>query len=169
MIYTLHTYMSSSAVGYELYENSNTISNAFNIKNKYLNSSIFLNKKEDNNNNINNNNTLTDLVDVNTNVTFYGNAVGHNAIELQNLKENIEKMSKFHQIEILRILSTSNKVYLNENNNGTFVNLTEQPEDIISQLKKYVKYVNEQQMQLSIVENEKSRLEKIFCKDNKDK
>ena len=154
----------SSAVGYELYDSNNTISNAFNIKNKYLNSSIFLNKKEDNNNN-----TLTDLVDVNTNVTFYGNAAGHNAIELQNLKENIEKMSKFHQIEILRILSHSNKVYLNENNNGTFVNLTEQSEDIVNQLKKYVKYVNEQQMQLSIMENEKSRLEKIFCKDNKDK
>ena len=164
------------SVRYELYENSsststsntglnsNSISNAFNIKNKYLNSSIFLNKKDDN--------SLSELVDtdgVNTNVTFYGNAVGNNSIELQNLKENIEKMSKFHQIEILRILSISNKVYLNENNNGTFINLTEQSPDIILELKKYVKYVNEQQLQLSIVENEKLRLEKIFCKDNKDK
>ena len=82
---------------YELYESSNTISNAFNIKNKYLHSSIFLNK-----------NDVTETVDsdgVNTNVTFYGNAAGHNSIELQSLKETIEKMSKFHQIEILRILS----------------------------------------------------------------
>ena len=146
---------------YELYESSNTISNAFNIKNKYLNSSIFLNK-----------NDVTETVDsdgVNTNVTFYGNAAGHNSIELQSLKETIEKMSKFHQIEILRILSDSNKVCLNENSNGTFVNLTEQSEDIINELKKYAKYVSEQQLQLSIFENEKSRLEKIFCKDNKDK
>ena len=58
---------------------------------------------------------------------------------------------------------------MNENNNGTFVNLTEQSKDIIIQLNKYVKYVNEQQNQLSIIEDEKSRLEKIFCKDNKDK
>jgi hypothetical protein len=143
------------------YESSKTISNAFNIKNKYLNSSIFLNI-----------NDVTETVDtdgVNTNVTFYGNAAGHNAIELQSLKETIEKMSKFHQIEILRILSDSNKVCLNENSNGTFVNLTEQSEDIINELKKYAKYVSEQQLQLSIFENEKSRLEKIFCKDNKDK
>jgi hypothetical protein len=151
------------SVGYDLYETSNTISNAFNIKNKYLNSSIFLNK------NVENSNELVETDGVNTNVTFYGNSVGHNAIELQNLKENIEKMPKFHQIEILRILSSSNKVYLNENNNGTFINLTEQPEEIINELKKYVKYVNEQQLQLSIIENEKSRLEKIFSKDNKDK
>jgi hypothetical protein len=146
-----------------VYEKSNTISNAFNIKNKYLNSSVFENKKDDN---------LTEMIDtdgVNTNVTFYGNAAGHNLIDLQSLKENIEKMSKFHQIEILRILSSCDKVCLNENNNGTFVNLTEQSEDIILELKKYVKYVNEQQMQLSIVENEKAMLEKIFCKDNKDK
>jgi hypothetical protein len=152
------------SVGYDLYESSNTISNAFNIKNKYLNSSIFLNKTDDS--------KLTESVEtdgVNTNVTFYGNAAGNNSIELQQLKETIEKMPKFHQIEILRILSASNKVFLNENNNGTFVNLTEQPEDIINQLKKYAKYVNEQQLQLSIIENEKSRLEKIFCKDNKDK
>jgi hypothetical protein len=105
-----------------------------------------------------------------TNVTFYGTTAGCNSIELQNLKENIEKMSKFHQIEILRILSNaSSNVFLNENNNGTFVNLTEQSKDVILELKKYVKYVNEQQSQLSIIEDEKSRLEKIFCKDNKDK
>jgi hypothetical protein len=157
------------SISYETYENenknntNNTISSAFNIKNKYLNSSIFLNKKDE----ILNENVETD--NVNTNVTFYGNTAGNKLIDLQNLKESIEKMSKFHQIEILRILSNSTDVCLNENNNGTFVNLTEQSENIILELKKYVSYVNEQQSYLSIVENEKSRLEKIFIKDNKDK
>jgi len=159
-----------SAAGFDLYENantntnSNTISSAFNIKNKYLNFSLFSNKKDEA--------ALSETVEtysVNTNVTFYGNSACNKAIELQNLKENIERMPKFHQIEILRILSASNKVCLNENSNGTFVNLTEQSEDIINELKKYAKYVNEQQLQLSIIENEKLRLEKIFCKDNKDK
>jgi hypothetical protein len=145
-------------MSYESYEssdtntaNTNTISNVLNIKNKYLNSSIFLS------------NDVTEQVEsdnINTNVTFYGNSAGNNAIDLQNLKENIEKMSKFHQIEILRILSSSNNVCLNENNNGTFVNLTEQPKDIINELKKYVKYVNDQQMQLSIIEDERDRLRK---------
>jgi hypothetical protein len=153
------------SIGYETYDSenknnaNNTISGAFNIKNKYLNSSIFLNKKEE----VLNENVETD--NVNTNVTFYGNTAGNKLIDLQGLKESIEKMSKFHQIEILRILSSSNNVCLNENNNGTFVNLTDQSEDIIVELKKYVKYVNEQQSYLSIVENEKSRLEKIFNKE----
>jgi hypothetical protein len=157
------------SIGYETYENenknnaNNTISGAFNIKNKYLNSSIFLNKKEE----VLNENVEMD--NVNTNVTFYGNTAGNKLIDLQSLKESIEKMSKFHQIEILRILSSSTNVCLNENNNGTFVNLTEQSENIIVELKKYVSYVNEQQSYLSIVENEKCRLEKIFSKDNKDK
>lgn len=146
-------------MSYESYENSdtnavtssNTISNVLNIKNKYLNSSIFLSTD------------VTEQVEsdnVNTNVTFYGNSAGNNAIDLQNLKENIEKMSKFHQIEILRILSSSNNVCLNENNNGTFVNLTEQSKDVINELKKYVKYVNDQQTQLSIIEDERDRLRK---------
>lgn len=151
--------MSENGYNTEKKEIQNTISNAFNIKNKYLNHSIFLN----------NDNICEQLEnEVNTNVTFYGSSACYKSVELQQLKENIEKMPKFHQIEILRILLSSNKVNLNENNNGTFVNLTEQSEEIINNLKKYVKYVNEQQLQLSIIENEKSRLEKIFCKYNKD-
>jgi hypothetical protein len=159
------------SIGYEVYENSvsdkPTVDSGFKV-NKYLNSALFtpsasFESKEMDMEIVEN--------DINkTNVTFYGTTAGCNSIELQNLKENIEKMSKFHQIEILRILSTSSsQVCLNENNNGTFVNLTEQSKDIIIQLNKYVKYVNEQQNQLSIIEDEKSRLEKIFCKDNKDK
>ena len=159
------------SIGYEVYESSasesSSLDNGFKV-NKYLNSTLFTPSKSFESKEIE-----MEIVenDINkTNVTFYGTTAGCNSIELQNLKENIEKMSKFHQIEILRILSNaSSNVCLNENNNGTFVNLTEQSKDVILELKKYVKYVNEQQNQLSIIEDEKSRLEKIFCKDNKDK
>ena len=143
-------------------DKSNTISNAFNIKNKRLNSSIFLKSKETDN-----------LYEENesynpTNVTIYSNSIKNNEIlDLHFLKESIENMSKFHQIEILRILSKKN-VHLNENSNGTFVNLTEQPDEIINDIKQYIRYVNEQQHNLSVVENEKYRLEQIFSKDNKD-
>jgi hypothetical protein len=159
------------SIGYEVYESSasenSTSDNGFKV-NKYLNSALFTPSKS-----FESKEMEMEIVenDINkTNVTFYGTTAGCNSIELQNLKENIEKMSKFHQIEILRILSNaSSNVCLNENNNGTFVNLTEQSKDVIIELKKYVKYVNEQQNQLSIIEDEKTRLEKIFCKDNKDK
>ena len=88
--------------------------------------------------------------------------------KLRILKERIEKMSKHHQIEVLRIFSQIPGVCLNENNNGTFINLTEQNDDVITRLTDYIKYVDEQQKQLSSIENERERLEKVFFKDNKE-
>ena len=82
------------------------------------------------------------------------------------LKETIEQMSKYHQIEILRILN-SNFVYLNENNNGTFVNLTELDDKYIQLLENYTKYVIEQQTHISKIEQEKDRLKILLkCKDS---
>lgn len=80
---------------------------------------------------------------------------------LHNLKEYIEQMPKYHQTEILRILS-SNTVYLNENNNGTFINLTKLDDKIIQLLDNYVKYVREQQTHISKIENEKDRLKVLL-------
>jgi hypothetical protein len=78
------------------------------------------------------------------------------------LKNRIENMSKYHQIEVLRILNSLPSVKINENNNGTFVNLTEQSEDVIDKLNKYADYVDEQQKQLKKVENEKEEIEQHF-------
>jgi signal-transduction protein with cAMP-binding, CBS, and nucleotidyltransferase domain len=86
---------------------------------------------------------------------------------LQTLKERIEKMPVYHQIEILRIFNESD-ILLNENNNGTFINLTELDYSIIEKLDKYISYVNEQESQLDEVEQEKTRIQKVFFKDNKD-
>jgi len=80
---------------------------------------------------------------------------------LHSLKEYIEQMPKYHQTEILRILS-SNTVYLNENNNGTFINLTKLDDKIIQLLDNYVKYVREQQSHISKIENEKDRLKVLL-------
>ena len=66
-------------------------------------------------------------------------------MSINRLKERIENMSKYHQIEVLRILSTLPNVKRNENNNGTFINLSEQPPDVIEQLEKYANYVDIQQ------------------------
>ena len=81
---------------------------------------------------------------------------------LNNLKERIENMPKYHQIEVLRILSKLPSVTTNENNNGTFVNLTEQNEDVITELYKYANYVEEQQKQLKKIETEKEEIEQHF-------
>jgi hypothetical protein len=71
-------------------------------------------------------------------------------------------MEKYHQIEILRILNKFPTVKKNENNNGTFINLTELSSDIIHELGKYTDYVDEQQKLLKKIENEKDQLEQNF-------
>ena len=78
------------------------------------------------------------------------------------LKTSIENMSKYHQIEILRILYNLNEICINENNNGSFINLTEQSEYIIGELEKYTVYVKEQQEQLSKIEDEKNIIKETF-------
>jgi len=83
-------------------------------------------------------------------------------MSLNILKERIENMQKYHQVEILRILKKFSSVKMNENNNGTFINLTELPENIINELEKYTKYVDEQQIQLKLIESEKNTIEKHF-------
>ena len=71
-------------------------------------------------------------------------------------------MEKYHQIEILRILNKFSEVKTNENNNGTFVNLTELSPEIITELEKYTDYVDEQQKLLKKVETEKEEIEQTF-------
>jgi len=83
-------------------------------------------------------------------------------MELNILKERIESMDKYHQIEVLRILTKQSSVKINENNNGTFVNLTEQTSGVIAELHKYTNYVEEQQKQLKKIETEKEEIEQHF-------
>ena len=90
------------------------------------------------------------------------------SIDLKKLKDRIEKMTKHNQIEVLRILSKNKQVNINENNNGSFINLTELDIDVIQILNDYIFYVDEQERSLNFVENEKERLENTFFKDNKD-
>jgi len=83
-------------------------------------------------------------------------------MELNILKERIESMDKYHQIEVLRILTKQSSVKINENNNGTFVNLTEQTSGVIAELYKYTNYVEEQQKQLKLIETQKEEIEQHF-------
>tara|TARA_Y100000996_G_scaffold306563_1_gene243433 strand:+ start:265 stop:549 length:285 start_codon:yes stop_codon:yes gene_type:complete len=88
--------------------------------------------------------------------------------DLGNLKETIEAMPVAHQIEILRLLHTDQSVQTNENRNGTFVNLTALGAEAVRKLEHYVKYVQDQQERLSVVEAEKARLQKEFFNGDKE-
>lgn len=87
---------------------------------------------------------------------------------LTNLKENIEKLNKFHQIEVLKILRNDESCTLNENKNGVFINLTNINGKTIIQMERYLEYVKKQEEQLNDVEVQKDMLSNTFFKDNKD-
>ena len=89
---------------------------------------------------------------------------------LNSMKESIQNMSKFNQIEVLRILSSRKDVTINENKYGIHINLTELPIDILNEIQVYIQYVNTQELQLSQAEKQKEDYKNIyFVKDNKDK
>ena len=87
---------------------------------------------------------------------------------LNFLKENIEKLTKFHQIEILKIIKSDESIIINENNNNIFINLTNVSKDIIENIINYLNYVNTQEKLLNDIEDQKETLTNTFFKDNKD-
>ena len=88
--------------------------------------------------------------------------------DLHVLKEDIESISKFHQIEILKILKKNASFALNENKNGVFINMTSVDKTTIDQLKQYLIYVKTQEIQLNEIETEKNTLSNIYFNDDKD-
>ena len=89
--------------------------------------------------------------------------------ELNYIRETIENMNKFNQIEVLRILNRNKDVILNENKYGIHINLSELSKDIIIELTIYIKYVNTQEQTLNSIEKQKDDYRNTyFTKDIKD-
>ena len=90
--------------------------------------------------------------------------------ELNYIRESIENMNKFNQVEILRILNNYKDVTLNENKYGVHINLSELKKDVLDSLTAYINYVNTQESTLNEIEKQKESFKNIyFTKDNKDK
>lgn len=83
------------------------------------------------------------------------------SINIEKLKKTIETLSKYHQIEIYKILKKE-EIKFDENNNGSFINLSELKHCIIKKLYDYTKYVEKQQKELLKHEKEKNRLEQKY-------
>ena len=88
---------------------------------------------------------------------------------LNNIREAIEGMSKFNQIEVLRILTRHKEVIINENKYGIHINLSELSDELLEELLVYIKYVNTQEIELNNIEKQKQDYKNnYFLKDNKD-
>jgi hypothetical protein len=85
-----------------------------------------------------------------------------NIIELNVIKDAIDKMVKINQVEILRILKKNPKINLNENNYGVHVNLSDLPYSTIQEIKNYINYVNTQEKNLNNIELQKNNMKNLF-------
>ena len=82
--------------------------------------------------------------------------------DLNQIRETIENMNKFNQIEILRILNKHDEVTLNENKYGVHINLTELSNEIIQELIGYSSYVSKQEITLHQVEQQKEAFKNTY-------
>ena len=82
--------------------------------------------------------------------------------ELALIRDSIEQMSKFNQVEVLRILHKHSDVILNENKYGVHVNLTNVSNSVLQELKMYVSYVNAQEQALKTDEKKKETFKNIY-------
>ena len=80
---------------------------------------------------------------------------------LMKLKDDIERLPVFHQIEILRILQTKN-TNLNENKNGVFINITKLSDETLLQIEEYIEYVNAQEKHLNEAEEQKKMITREY-------
>lgn len=74
--------------------------------------------------------------------------------ELEYIRQLIENMDKYNQVEILKIIYESNQKCINENKYGIHINMTELSDQIINKLNEYIKYV-------ILQENDINNIEKI--------
>lgn len=82
---------------------------------------------------------------------------------LIDIKNTVERMSKNHHIEILKILKKTN-CKTNENKSGTFVNLSYLPISVIDEIYNYISYAKDQEITIQIMECEKETLSKLITK-----
>lgn len=82
--------------------------------------------------------------------------------ELNYLRDYIENMNKFNQVEILRILHNHKDVMLNENKYGIHINLSELKKEVLDKMFEYIKYVSTQESNLNIVEQQKEQYKNTY-------
>ena len=83
--------------------------------------------------------------------------------KLTQMRDVIEGMTKYNQVEILRILDKyKDTITLNENKYGVHVNLTELNDTILDELNEYVSYVLNQENALKTAEKEKDHIKNEF-------
>jgi hypothetical protein len=85
------------------------------------------------------------------------------------MKKYIEAMNKFHQIEVLKILS-KNLCKINENKSGCYINLSFLSKEVVDEINEYISYTKRQEDSLNRTEQQKEDFKNAYFieKDNKE-
>jgi hypothetical protein len=103
---------------------------------------------------------------MNQTILISNNTEKYSYEKLNNIRETIENMNKYNQLEVLRILCKHKDIIINENKYGNHINLSELDNAIIDELMMYIKYVNIQESDLNNIEKQKEDYKNIyFTKD----
>jgi len=84
--------------------------------------------------------------------------------DLNKLKTKIELLDKKDQINILQLFKKHNNILLNENSNGTFINITDIDKLLYDELLKYISYIEMQKQYINKDEEKKNKLEETYFK-----
>lgn len=82
--------------------------------------------------------------------------------KLNFIKKKCENMSIIHQEEVLRIFINEKNITINENNNGSFINLSDLNNGTLEKLLNFINFVNNQEKYLKNIETQKEILEKNY-------
>jgi hypothetical protein len=82
--------------------------------------------------------------------------------ELEYVRQIIENMDTFNQVEILKIINGKNPHCINENKYGIHINMTELNNEILEELNAYIKYVNIQENEIEHFEKQKEDYKSTF-------
>ena len=80
-----------------------------------------------------------------------------NVQQLEMLKSSIDTLNRENHVEILKILK-ENDVKINENKSGVYINMSFLEKGVIEKISTFVKYIEEQEKSLEIVERQKIEL-----------
>jgi hypothetical protein len=87
-------------------------------------------------------------------------------VDLVRIKDSIEALPHGYQVEVGRIMC-KNKVRMDENRNGIFVNLSDVPGEVIAELADFLGYVDLQESHLRVIESAKNDLKVEFFNGGK--
>jgi Ni,Fe-hydrogenase III component G len=82
--------------------------------------------------------------------------------ELNYLRDYIQNMNKFNQVEILRILNNHKDVILTENKYGVHTILSDLKKEVLDKMFEYIKYVSTQESNLNIIEQQKEQYKNTY-------